>query len=100
MSYFTQMAGLAYHNFVSAAVGIALAIALSAQKALPAIDLGALRAPHGLEMVNGKVYFTAEGSKVIGRYDPSMRRVLTTLSTSPTPERRFQGRWAWLWPAT
>jgi len=28
MSYFTQMAGLAYHNFVSAAVGIALAIAL------------------------------------------------------------------------
>jgi K+-transporting ATPase ATPase A chain len=28
MSYFTQMAGLAYHNFTSAAVGIALAIAL------------------------------------------------------------------------
>ena len=27
MSYFTQMAGLAYHNFASAAVGIALAIA-------------------------------------------------------------------------
>ncbi len=28
MSYFTQMAGLAYHNFVSAATGIALSIAL------------------------------------------------------------------------
>jgi K+-transporting ATPase ATPase A chain len=28
MSYFTQMAGLAYHNFASAAVGIVLAIAL------------------------------------------------------------------------
>jgi potassium-transporting ATPase potassium-binding subunit len=28
MSYFTQMVGLAYHNFTSAAVGIALAIAL------------------------------------------------------------------------
>src|SRR4030095_9885025 len=27
MSYLTQMAGLAYHNFVSAAVGIALAVA-------------------------------------------------------------------------
>ncbi len=27
MSYLTQMAGLAYHNFISAAVGIALAIA-------------------------------------------------------------------------
>ncbi|HUO34978.1 MAG TPA: potassium-transporting ATPase subunit KdpA [Candidatus Acidoferrum sp.] len=28
MSYFTQMTGLAYHNFISAAVGIVLAIAL------------------------------------------------------------------------
>ncbi len=28
MSYFTQMAGLAYHNFTSAGVGIALAIAI------------------------------------------------------------------------
>src|ERR1700693_569487 len=28
MSYFTQMAGLAYHNFYSAAVGIAVAIAV------------------------------------------------------------------------
>ena len=28
MSYFTQMAGLAYHNFISAAVGLALAVAL------------------------------------------------------------------------
>jgi K+-transporting ATPase ATPase A chain len=28
MSYFTQMAGLAYHNFASAAVGMSLAIAL------------------------------------------------------------------------
>ena len=29
MSYFTQMAGLAFHNFVSAATGIAIAIALT-----------------------------------------------------------------------
>jgi potassium-transporting ATPase potassium-binding subunit len=28
MSYFTQMAGLAYHNFISAAAGIAVAVAL------------------------------------------------------------------------
>jgi DNA-binding beta-propeller fold protein YncE len=52
---------------------------LSAQKALPAVDLGALLAPHGLDIVNGKVYFTAEGSKVIGRYDPVTRRVDWTL---------------------
>ena len=28
MSYLTQMAGLAYHNFLSAAMGIAVAVAL------------------------------------------------------------------------
>ena len=48
---------------------------LSQQKALPPIDLGALRAPHGLDLVKGKVYFTAEGSKVIGRYDPATHQV-------------------------
>jgi YVTN family beta-propeller protein len=48
-------------------------------KSLPAIDLGSLRAPHGLELVNGKVYFTAEGSKVIGRYDPPAHTVDWTL---------------------
>ena len=48
---------------------------LVARKALPPVDLGALRAPHGLEYVNGKVYFTAEGSKVIGRYDPDGRQI-------------------------
>lgn len=52
---------------------------LAAQKALPAIDLGSLRAPHGLELVNGKIYFTAEGSKMIGRYDPAMHQIDWTL---------------------
>ena len=48
---------------------------LAARKALPPVDLGALGAPHGLELVAGKVYFTAEGSKMIGRYDPAVRQV-------------------------
>jgi len=43
---------------------------LVSQKRLPSIELGALLAPHGLDLVDGKVYFTAEGSKAIGRYDP------------------------------
>lgn len=52
---------------------------LPAQKALPAVDLGSLRAPHGLELVKGKVYFTAEGSKMIGRYDPASNQIDWTL---------------------
>lgn len=48
---------------------------LMTQKRLPSVELGALRAPHGLEFIDGKVYFTAEGSKAIGRYDPSAQKI-------------------------
>lgn len=48
---------------------------LTAQKPLPAVDLGALRAPHGMRTVAGKIYFTVEGSKAIGRYDPAQKQV-------------------------
>lgn len=50
-------------------------IDLVAQKTLPAVNLGGLRAPHGLAWVTGRVYFTAEGSKAIGRYDPSSQQI-------------------------
>jgi YVTN family beta-propeller protein len=48
---------------------------LTSQKRLSSVELGALRAPHGLELADGKIYFTAEGSKAIGRYDPSTQRI-------------------------
>src|SRR6267378_2085289 len=43
---------------------------LAAQKALSPIDLGSLRSPHGLAFAGGKLYFTAETSKVVGRFGP------------------------------
>ena len=54
---------------------------LTAQKALPPVDLRALLAPHGLALAGGKVYFTAEASKVIGRYDPATNQVDWVLGT-------------------
>ena len=48
---------------------------LVAQKALPPINLGALTAPHGLAEDCGYIYFTAEKSKVIGRYNPVLHRI-------------------------
>ena len=54
---------------------------LVARKALPPIDLGALRSAHGLEFAGGKLYFTAETNKVIGRYDPATQRVDWILGT-------------------
>jgi YVTN family beta-propeller protein len=54
---------------------------LTAQKALTPVNLGALRAPHGLAFADGKVYFTAEANKVIGRYDPLGNQVDWILGT-------------------
>src|SRR5580698_5917847 len=54
---------------------------LVAQKTLSAVDLGALRGPHGLMFVGGKVWFTAEAAKVIGSYDPASNKVDWVLGT-------------------
>jgi YVTN family beta-propeller protein len=40
------------------------------QKPLVVVDTRPLYGPHGLAFAGGKVYFTAEGSKAVGRYDP------------------------------
>jgi YVTN family beta-propeller protein len=54
---------------------------LATQKTLPIIDLGALRGPHGLDFVGGKLWFTAEGAKVIGSYDPATQKIDWVLGT-------------------
>jgi YVTN family beta-propeller protein len=54
---------------------------LAAQKALPPISLGTLRSPHGLTFAGGKLYFTAETSKVFGRYDPATQTIDWVLGT-------------------
>jgi len=48
---------------------------LVAQKALTPIDLGALHGAHGLAFEGGKLYFTAEANRVIGRYDPATQKI-------------------------
>ena len=49
-------------------------IDLVERKPLYNIDTKPLMGPHGLAFVDGKVWFTAEGSKSVGRYDPSTRK--------------------------
>lgn len=39
------------------------------------IDLTPLRGPHGLAFADGKLWFTAEANKCIGRYDPATGKV-------------------------
>lgn len=54
---------------------------LAAQKALAPIDVGVLRSPHGLAFAGGKLYFTAEINKIIGRYDPETHKIDWLLGT-------------------
>src|SRR5579863_7721500 len=44
---------------------------LVGQKALPSYDTKPLFGPHGVVFEGGKVWYTAEGSKAIGRWDPA-----------------------------
>lgn len=46
---------------------------LVTQKALPPVDTRPFFGPHGIEFSGGKVWFTAEGSKCVARYDPATR---------------------------
>ncbi len=61
-------------NFISV-------VDLTTRKPLRPIDLGALHSAHGLDFQGGKLYFTAETSKVIGRYDPVANKVDWVLGT-------------------
>ena len=54
---------------------------LIARKPLRPIDLGALHSAHGLAIADGKLYFTAETNKVIGRYDPATEQIDWVLGT-------------------
>ena len=56
-------------------------IDLEGQKQKGVIDLGALRGPHGLDFVQGKLWFTAEAAKVIGSYDPAADKIDWVMGT-------------------
>lgn len=56
-------------------------IDLSAQKTIDSIDTSPLMGPHGLAYANGKLWFTAEGSKAVGRYDPATNKVDWVMGT-------------------
>ena len=49
--------------------------------AKPPIDLGPLRGPHGVIQAGGKIYFTAEVAKAIGRVDPATNAVDWAIGT-------------------
>jgi YVTN family beta-propeller protein len=68
-------------NYGGGAYNTLAVLDLVGRHALPSIDLGPLRGPHGLAFVGGKTWFTAEAAKAIGRYDPATQKVDWILGT-------------------
>ena len=52
------------------------------------IDTGTASAPHDVLYAGGKLYFTAEGYKSIGRYDPVANSYLTLASAPRATSRQ------------
>jgi DNA-binding beta-propeller fold protein YncE len=50
-------------------------IDLVTAKEIRRVDLAPLFRPHGLQVIGGKLYFTAEVNRMIGRYDPAANKV-------------------------
>ena len=76
-----KLAFISNYGGLDSALNTISVVDLGARKALPPIDLGALRSTHGLVFAGGKLYFTAETNKVVGRYDPASQRVDWILGT-------------------
>jgi YVTN family beta-propeller protein len=56
-------------------------IDLVAHKAKPEVDTKPLFGPHDLTYVNNKLWFTAEGSKAVGRLDPATNNIEWSMGT-------------------
>ncbi len=50
-------------------------IDVTAAKELRRVDISPLIRPHGLHLIGGKLYFTAESNRLIARYDPAANKI-------------------------
>jgi YVTN family beta-propeller protein len=50
-------------------------IDLASKKELRRVDVTPLQRPHGVFVSGGKLYFTAEANKIVGRYDPAANQI-------------------------
>jgi DNA-binding beta-propeller fold protein YncE len=68
-------------NYGEATLHTLAVVDLAARKAMPPIDLTPLRGAHGLKVHDGRLWFTAEGSKALGVLNPGTQRIEAVLGT-------------------
>ncbi len=60
-------------------------------KELRRVDLAPLLRPHGLQMIGGKLYFTAETNRIIARYDPAANKIDWMMGTGQNTSHMIAG---------
>src|SRR5207249_10661523 len=86
-----KLAYITYYGGAQSSLHMISVVDLVAKKALAPIDLVALHGAHGLEFAGGELYFTAETSKVIGRYNPSTKEIDWAMGTGQHSTRKVWG---------
>lgn len=66
-------------------------IDVATAKEIRRVDLAPLMRPHGLQMIGGKIYFTAEVNRVIARYDPAANKVDWLMGTGQNGSHMIVG---------
>lgn len=66
-------------------------IDIATAKEIRRVDLAPLMRPHGLHMIGGKLYFTAEVNRVIARYDPAANKIDWMMGTGQTGSHMVVG---------
>ena len=66
-------------------------IDLATAKELRRVDLSPLYRPHGIQMIGGKIYFTAETNRMIARYDPAANKIDWMMGTGQNASHMIAG---------
>lgn len=65
-------------------------IDLSGPRETKRLEVAPMLRPHGIAVAEGKVWFTAEANKVVGRYDPASQRLDYLLGTGQNTTHMLQ----------
>ncbi len=79
-------------NYGAQTPGSSLSIIDTAKrKQVRRVDLKPLMRPHGLQVIGGKLYFTAETNRVIARYDPVANKIDWLMGTGQNGSHMIVG---------
>lgn len=79
-------------NYGAQTPGTSLSIIdVASAKEIRRVDVSPLMRPHGIQVIGGKLYFTAETNRAIARYDPAANKVDWIMGTGQNGSHMITG---------